>query len=237
MKTKTVGILGGLGPEATIEFYRAVFRYSVARGAQKDQDHLETIISMIPATPNRDQAIKEGKNDPVKELVCSAKRLETAGADFIVIPCNAAHFFLEDLRRAVGIPVINMIEIVVESIKRAGIEKAGLLATDGTLSGKLYDLELEKQKIHLVKLTDPEQEASVNKAVFGSSGIKAGVTEGEPKALIEHAANLLISRGAEAIIVGCTDISLVIESEKYPVPMIDSLMELAKYTVEYAYGK
>lgn len=237
MKTKTVGILGGLGPEATIEFYRAIFKYSVARGAQKDQDHLETIISMIPATPNRDLAIKEGKNDPVKELVRSAKRLESAGADFIVIPCNAAHYFLEDIHRSVGIQVLNIIEIVVQSIYRAGMNKVGLLATDGTLYGKLYDRELEKQHIGLVKLTEPDQEAYINKAVFGPSGIKAGITEGEPKALIEYAANLLIRDGAQAIIVGCTDISLVIDSEKFPVPMIDSLAELARYTVEYAYEK
>jgi len=232
---KIVGIIGGLGPESTIELYKWIFKYTIQKGAKRDQDHLESIISIIPSTPDRDLAIIQGKNTPLNELVRSAKRLETAGSEFIVIACNAAHFFIKEIENSVNIPTLNMMKIVAEAVLRFNIEKVGLLASIGTLHGKLYDKELLKFNIEIIELDKTFQNKYVDEAIFGKDGIKEGNVFGKPIKLIELATTKFIKSGAEALIIGCTEISLIIDKINLSIPIIDSIKELAKYTVEFAY--
>jgi aspartate racemase len=118
---KTIGILGGMGPEATAYLFRKIIRHTKA---DKDQEHLKVIIFNNPKIPDRtDFILEKGTENPLPYLAEAAKELQRSGADFIIIPCNTAHYFYEDICRAVSIPVINMIEAVADEILSDPIAK------------------------------------------------------------------------------------------------------------------
>jgi len=233
-KNKTVGILGGLGPESTIQLYRTMLKYEMEEGAKRDQDFLEIVISIVPSTPNRDLAIKNGKDTPLNDLKRSAKRLELSGADFIVIASNATHFYIKKIQDFVSIPVINMVKVISNSVYKTGINKVGLLATDGTIYGKLYDKELEAYGIQLIKPSLFFQEKHINNSVYSENGIKAGYLTGSSKNSILACVDNLIYNGAQGIIIGCSDISLVTNNERFDIPIFDFLEKTSIYTVAYA---
>ena len=132
---KTIGIIGGMGPLATVHlFERIVLRTK----AEKDQEHIRVLIDSNTNIPDRTKAILGNGKSPVKELVNSAKILENGGADFLIMPCNTAHYFIEEIKKNISIPFINMIE---ESVKftydKYGKEAVvGIMATDGTIKTK-----------------------------------------------------------------------------------------------------
>ncbi len=138
MSEKTIGILGGMGPEATADlFYRIV----KATPVERDQDHPRTIVYSNSKVPDRTPAIVGEGESPLPEMLMAAKSLQGAGADFLIIPCNTAHYFIEDLRNELGIPVLHMIEMTARHAAREypGARMVGLIATDGTLSSGIYE--------------------------------------------------------------------------------------------------
>jgi aspartate racemase len=144
VKQKTIGVLGGMGPESTAELLVWITRCTPAA---REQDHLRVLIDSNPKIPNRTDALLSGRLGPVIEaMVETALSLERAGAEIIGIPCNTAHAFLSDVRKAVGVPVVDMVD---ETARRASelFEPAaaiGLLATDGALRSRLYHEALER---------------------------------------------------------------------------------------------
>jgi aspartate racemase len=174
MPEKIIGILGGMGPEATIDLFYKIIKFTPA---EKDQDHLRIIIDNNPKIPDRTAAILGKGKDPLPALQETAKNLEKAGADFIIIPCNAAHYFLSSIQESVKIPILNMIKETVKETqkKNSSIKKVGLLASIGTYKTKIYHQHFKKFKIPLilkegdvsVPLIDPTRvlaEAAVRKA-------------------------------------------------------------------------
>jgi aspartate racemase len=232
MARKTIGILGGMGPEATGKLFQEIVS---ATPASKDQEHIPIVVYNNPGIPDRTNAILYGGENPVPEIVKAGKRLEFSGADFIVIPCNTSHYFFNEIQEHLDIPVLNMIEETASFIKRNYPDsmKVGLLATTGTVKSGIYLNVLAKKGIDVITPKDLVQEKYVMEAIYGKKGIKAGYKL-KPKDLLKMAAQSLIDMGADIIIAGCTEIPLVLKQNSVGFIVIDPSKILAEAAVEKA---
>jgi len=229
MEEKVIGILGGMGPEATVEIFHRIVK---ATPAKRDQDHLRIIIDNNPKIPDRTAAILGRGRNPLPVLVETAKNLERAGADFIVMPCATAHYYYAELSKNVNIPVLNMIELTAQAIKERFpyAKKVGLLATVGTIKARIYDQVLEKAGIEII-VPPASLEEKVMKVIYDV--VKAGKALRDKRAIYE-VADYLIEKGAEVIIYGCTEIPLILKDSDLAVPVADSLQILAEAAVKTA---
>jgi aspartate racemase len=218
---KTIGILGGMGPEATAHFFSLIIKHTAAA---KDQDHLPVLIYNLPQIPERTPAILGQGPSPVPLLRKGARTLARAGADFIVIPCISAHAFLPEIRRASPVPILSLVDESLAGAKKQKprLRRVGLLASTGTVRSGLFTKTFAKAGIEIITTTEKEQ-SRVMEAVFGKGGVKAGFTEGRPRKLVLDVARRLIKRGAEAVIAGCTEIPLVLRDKDIPVPLIEPM--------------
>ncbi|MGQ9726298.1 MAG: aspartate/glutamate racemase family protein [Candidatus Bathycorpusculaceae bacterium] len=232
MKEKVIGILGGMGPEATADLFMRIIRETPAK---KDQEHLRVIIDNNPKILDRTAAILGEGASPLPEMVKTAKNLEKAGANFIIMPCITAHYYYEELRRSVKIPILNMVELTAQTISKIfpKAKKAGLLGTTGTVKGKLYDKYLNKFNIEMVYPSDTFQK-KIMEAIYDY--MKTGKIQ-EGKKIVVDVANHLIELGAELIICGCTETSLVLKDGDLTKPVVDPMQILAKTAVMIALGK
>jgi aspartate racemase len=229
---KRIGILGGVGPEATVELYREIIK---ATPASRDQEHIPCIIMINPQVPDRTEAILGRGPSPVPELTKTARELEAAGAAFIAVPCNTAHYYLPEMRDSVKIPILDMIEITLTHIKRqfpAGT-KIGLLATTGTVKSGIYHKRFEPAGFPLITPGPESQESLVMEAIYAADGIKAGGYD-RPRELLEKAAGEVSQAGAEAIILGCTELPIVTKETVAGLPTINPLALLAAKAVKKA---
>jgi aspartate racemase len=231
MTKKTVGIIGGMGPDATVDLFQKIVR---ATPAEKDQDHLRIIIDNNPAIPDRTRAILYDGESPVPALTATAKNLQQAGADFLVMPCNTAHYYHALLSQAVGIPVLHMMEETARNIRErfSQVKKVGLLATDGTVQSRLYHRSLEAAGLEVL-IPDGMHQRILMEAIYGPGGIKAGQRMG-PAVRVQRVAGYLIEQGCELLIAGCTEIPLVLSDGDCPVPVLDATRVLAEAAVRTA---
>jgi aspartate racemase len=232
LSEKIIGILGGMGPEATADLYLRIIR---ATHAKRDQDHPRTIIYSNSKVPDRTAAILGTGPSPMPELIRAGKRLEEAGADFIIIPCNTAHHFIDQLQKELRVPILHMIRLSAAKARASypKVNKAGLLATDGTVKSGLYKSAFGEMEIEILEPV-PERQADVMKAIY--QYIKSGnLIDGG--LLLHTVANELILGGAEMIICGCTEVSLVIKEGDLSAPVLDSLQVLAEAAVAKALPK
>lgn len=225
---RTIGILGGMGPLATAELFR---RIVLKTPAGRDQEHPRVIIYNNPKIPDRTAFIIDEGEDPRPALVESARKLEEWGADFILMPCNTAHFFEETIRQAVRIPLVSMVEETAEYVRRMDIKKVGLLATDGTIKGMVYHRALLKRGVKIA-LPDRKGQKDVMRAIY--EGVKTG-NLGLGRELFLRTARKL-QRRSEGVIAGCTEVSVVLRQEDLKVPLIDPLDVVAERAVRLALG-
>lgn len=229
MRHKLVGVLGGMGPDATVDFMAKVIAMTPAAG---DQDHLHMLVDHNPTVPNRQAAILEGGEDPAPALAEMAVRLEAAGADFLVIPCNTAHVFEDSIRSAVDIPLLSIIDVTIEAIveRAPKARRIGLLATNGCVAAGVYQKALAGNGYEAMLPTD-EELSRLMQLIYA---IKGGDQSEPVRDEMGKLANDLEARGAQAIIAGCTEIPLVLSDSMISVPLISSTDELARRTVKYA---
>lgn len=229
MPEKIIGILGGMGPEATIDLFYKIIKFTPA---EKDQEHLRIIIDNNPKIPDRTAAILGKGEDPLPALQETAQNLEKAGADFIVIPCNTAHYFLSSIQESVNIPVLNMIEETAKETKKRipQIKKVGLLASIGVYKSEIYHQHFKKFNIEVISPEEKGKE-EVMKVIYA---VKAGDLSDEIKKDILKITQKLIDKGAEAIIAGCTEIPLILKEGDVSVPLIDPTQILARIAVQKA---
>jgi len=232
MTRKVIGILGGMGPEATVDLFRKIIE---ATPAKSDQDHLHIIIDCHPQIPSRPKAILEGAESPVPLLRATAQNLESAGADFLVIPCNSAHYFYLDVVSAVSIPVLNIIKEAANKIERdySCLKRIGLFGGMATVKMGLYDNELSPKGIMVISPSDGEQQ----KVVEAIYTVKSGGNLKEAKEKILQITERLRERGAEGFIAGCTEIPLILSSTDIDEPLVDATQILAEAAVAYAIGE
>lgn len=216
---KTAGVLGGMGPEATIDFMARIVTHTEA---SSDQDHLHLIVDQNPAVPSRQDALLGKGEDPGPAMAAMAKRLEAAGADFLVIPCNTAHAWQQAVTDAVEVPLLSIVDATMAAC--AGEEPIGLLATEGCLKAGVYDTDS-------AVLPDDDQQARIMDLV---NAVKAGDRSEEVRAEMREIATSLVDRGAKVIVAACTEIPLVLADGDLPVPVIESTEELALATVRFA---
>jgi aspartate racemase len=233
MREEIIGILGGMGPEATADLFHKIIKNT---GATKDQDHLRVLIDNNPKIPDRTPAMLGKGESPLPMIIETAKNLEKAGADFIVIPCVSAHYFIEELRKGTAIPVISIIEEVAGEITRSHprMERVGLLATTGTIKARLFQDRLHEVGIEVLVPSPQNQENLVMSAIYG---VKAGSISPENREKILKASKELIGKGAKGIIGGCTEVPLVVQQRDMEVPFFDSLDILAQAAIRRAKGR
>ncbi len=231
MGEKIIGILGGMGPEATADLYMRIIR---ATPVEKDQDHYRIIIDSNAKIPDRTPAILGTGPSPLPMMLETGRNLQSAGADFIIMPCNTAHHYHSQLQEGLEVPVLHMIRLSAEHTKLShpGVDKAGLLATDGTQASRLYHESYNYQGIEIIAPTE-ETQRQVMDAIY--KHIKRGDLETGGK-LLHGAAHKLMDAGAQAIICGCTEVSLVLHDGDLTVPVVDPLQVLAEKAVELARG-
>ena len=229
MPERVVGILGGMGPEATAAFFAKVIALTPV---QRDQDHLRIVIDNNPKIPERTEAILNEDRSLLPMLVETAKNLEKAGVDFIAIPCNTVHYFYEDLVREISVPILHMISEVAGAVSASlpKCERVGLIATTGTIASNLYQKEFKKIGVE-VMVPDSQCQAEVMDAILR---IKAGRAKDKPRKELIEIGNLLIESKAQALILGCTELPLVLKARDFSVPVFDSTEILAEATVKFA---
>lgn len=221
-----VGVIGGLGPAATVDFFAKVL---AATPAKSDQDHIHLLIDSNPALPNRNDAIAGRGPSPGPGLCAMAQRLERAGAAVVVMVCNTAHHWQPDIEAALTIPFLSLIDVTADRAKESGATVVGVLAADGCLNAHLYDTALTTRGITPILPTEAEQ------ATFMSLlyRIKAGDTSQDIKAAMRDLALAQHTRGAEVCIAACTEVPLVLTPADVPFPVISSTDVLVEAVVSY----
>jgi aspartate racemase len=230
MKEKVIGILGGLGPEATLELYRRILIHTPAR---VDQEHLHVIIDCNPKIPDPNDAVMlPGAPSSVPALCDTARNLERSGADFIIIPCNTAHIFLPQVRAAVRIPVLSMVDEVVSELRRRlpGVQRAGLLASPAVVTTGLYARALAGAGLETV-IPDAAGQKTVYKVIFK---VKAGDKSAAVRACLDEVAQELARKGAQAVLLACTELPLVTGPHDLALPALDTVDILARAAVRLA---
>ena len=229
MNQKIIGILGGLGPEATVDLFYKIVKLTPVK---KDQDHFRIIIDNNPKIPDRTAAIFGKGENPLPALQETAKNLEKAGADFIIMPCNTAHYFISEIQQSIKIPILNMIKETAHYVKSIfpSFKNVGLLATKGTYKTGLYTSFFKGKNIEILIPSPLEQ----NKIMDIIYKIKSSILSKEMKNQMIAISEELIKKGAEAIIAGCTEIPLILKDKDIKVPIIDPTNILAKKAVKEA---
>jgi aspartate racemase len=228
-KVRTIGVLGGMGPEAGARFFELIVRHTAAR---RDQDHPPVILYSLPQIPDRTEAILHRGPSPVPAMRRGLRVLAGAGADFAVLACISAHYFLPRIAAGAPIPIIDLVGEAAAEILRTRPRPGaiGLLATSGTASSGVVARAFEAAGIAVVVPSRPDQRR-VMTAIYGKQGIKAGFTTGLARRILLEVANGLIGRGAEAVLAGCTEVPLVLGQADLPVPLIDPLVIGARAAV------
>ncbi len=228
-----IGILGGMGPEATVYLFDLIVRLTKA---EKDQEHIPIIIYNNPKIPHRTDAILKDGPSPLPLLIEGAKFLEKSGVDFIVMPCVTAHYFYSEIVKNIKTPFLHLIEETYNYVKNEfpELKKIGLLATTGTVETGLFQQYFEEGNLKVV-IPDEEDQNKVMKAIYSPQGIKAGYKNGLPKnLLVEVAKNLINKKDSQTIIAGCTEVPLVLKKNDLSVPLIDPLEIIARESIKKA---
>ncbi|MCQ9179441.1 amino acid racemase [Streptomyces sp. IBSBF 2953] len=228
---EVIGILGGMGPAATADFYAKLV---ATTPGSSDQDHLRTVIWSDPTIPDRTEALLGDGPDPTPWLLDGSRVLREAGATVIAIPCNTAHAFVPRIEDHVGLPIVHMIGEVARHLSTMSprIHTAGLLATAGTVRAGLYEEWLDRFGIRLALPEEVSQEQEVMAAI---RAVKAGARDdATTTAPLAHAARRLTEQGAQAVIAGCTEIPLGLPAAAVDVPLVDPALVLAHALVRRA---
>lgn len=231
-----LGIVGGVGPAATVDFMDKIIRRTTA---SRDQDHIRMIVEHNPQIPDRTDNLVHGGIDPTIPLYSACKKLEQAGADAIAIPCNTAHAFVDRIQAHLAVPILNMLELTVDHIVSRYPQRKtiGLLATTGTVQSGIYRSTLERAGLKCLVPETGFQEM-VMAVIYGPDGVKAGFDKKFCRQTLGRVVEHLRDLGGEAFILGCTELPLVLPattcSATNPVdlPIIDPTEILAGKCVE-----
>ena len=229
--TAPVGVIGGVGPLATVYFMDKVVRLT---RAERDQDHVDMVVMQHASIPDRTEYILgRSTDDPGPVMADDARTLERVGVSFIVIPCNTAHHFTAEVVEATTVPVLSIVDETIAEVvdRRPGTRTVGLLATTGTLSAGVYQGAAQARRLVTVEPTDDEQ-AVVMRVIYEQ--VKAGRPVDLPA--LRGVVDALVERGAQTIVLGCTELSVVADDARLlDDPLyVDSLDVLARRTIERA---
>lgn len=225
--TKTIGVIGGMGPAATLDLFAKLLE---ATPAERDQDHLRVLIDSNPRVPDRNAALAGRGPSPGPQLAAAARGLERAGADVLVIACNTAHAFQDEITGAVAIPLLSMIDATADAAVANKPSRVGVLAADGCRRAGLYKRAFAARDVEALFLDDGAQ-ADFMQLVYR---IKAGDTGEAVCSSMTALGASLLARGAELVVAACTEVPLVLGADALGAPLIDSTDALVKRVVAFA---
>ena len=225
--SKVLGILGGMGSMATVELFRRIVSYT---DASCDQEHLEILIYNKSSIPDRTNYILTNENDPRSALMEGAKRLQNMGAEYLIMPCNTAHYFYKDIKKEIDIPFLSMVEESAKYIKKyfPYVEKVGLLSTKGTYKARVYYDVFSKYDIEVVNPEDRGRDILLD--------LIYDIKRGEyPENLdkFNEALEEVKKKGAQLYVLACTELSLIYKRFNLDNSFLDSLEVLALKAIEY----
>lgn len=239
-----IGVIGGVGPYAGLDFIQKIFANTLAK---KDQDHLSCILVSCPSViPDRTAYLLQNTEEienPAYGMFESARRLHSAGAGYVSVACNTAHAgrifdpFCAMVKKSLpGLEIINMLEACKSYVKESlHKNRLGLLATIGTHSSRVYHEYLREEEGFTLIEPNTDGQKKIHEAIFNEEfGIKAHSSEitAEAKSRIKNEIEGLIEQGAEAVILGCTELPLAVKGQKYSVPLIDPAQITARLLIE-----
>ena len=224
LENSYLGVIGGLGPQATAYFMELV---TTMTDVTCDQQHVNMIVFSIPSTPDRTAYILDhSQPNPLDNMLKIGRRLVAQGVSLIAIPCVTAHYFFDTLEKEIPVPIINGVMETVLHLKARGIQRVGIMATDGTIRSRIFHSVLEREGMLPIS-PDAQAQKEIMHLIF--ENIKAG----KPVEMARFAAATAALRndGAEAIILGCTELSLI--KKMYPLGpgFIDAMEVLAQQAV------
>lgn len=222
-----LGVLGGMGPQATNTFYQFVIDRTDARA---DQEHVNALILSDSGMPDRTSAILGGtrqREEVYRRLLDDAKLLEQAGCTCIAVPCNTSHYFLDRVQEYIGIPIIHMIRETARLLAGQGLKRPGILATDGTIQTGLYQKEFSAAGIEAV-IPTAEAQALVMSLIYDD--VKAGRDSDPQKFAAIH--EDLLSQGCDCGVLACTELSVFADKHHLPPFYTDAMAVLAERAVE-----
>ena len=232
MTEKVLGVLGGMGPLASAHF---MVRLTLLTPAERDQEHIPTILWSDPRVPPRTAAKLAGGEDPFPALLRGIRGLEAAGCGAVAIPCNTAHGWFAGMRDATALPILHIVDAAAADLARQGVVpgRIGLMGTAATLAMRLYQDRLEGAGWDCLVPTAAEMERLVTPAI---ALVKANRVADAYPALAE-VANALAARGAKAVVLGCTVIPLgILAGPALPFPVVDTIDALARAAIGWARG-
>lgn len=225
---KTVGILGGMGSMATVDFFSKIIHHTKVTC---DQDHLHVIVENSSHIPDRTAYILNKGQNPIKNMISAAKNLEQSGVDFITMPCNTAHYFYDAIQQAINIPILHIIQETAEHLKKCRVDSVILLATEGTYTSGLYKTILKKYNITII-YPNSFMRLEIDELIYT---YKEKNIVNQP--LKSKLLTTLSEINAGGIILGCTELPLIFSQSDCAKPVFDPTLILAKSAICYAGGK
>lgn len=224
---KTIGIIGGMGPAATVDLFNKIVSNT---DAKTDQEHIHVLIDCNSGVPDRTDAILNGGKSPLPMIQESAKRLEKAGADFLIIACNTSHFYLEEIQSAVSIPIISMIEESAKHIKQCGYKTAIILGTEGSRQTGIYKKVYDQYKIKAV-YPDEKLQQEVTEIIY--KGVKAD-SRSWNVIKINSLIKSIEDKNNALTVLACTELPIAVEKFGMKGNFVDPSLVLAKAAICYA---
>jgi aspartate racemase len=223
-----IGIVGGMGPLAGVYLQQLIIEATPAR---RDQDHFQVVCFTNPHVPERMRSLADDGGRRYADAVrASARLLVGAGVSHIVIPCNTAHARLVEIRRGVGVPIVNMVELALRALvaEYGRGPRVGLLATTGTLEQRVYQDGLPGVELNWI-LPEEADQRRVSEAILAVKANEASRAAGD----LRDVSRALVGRGAGVILVGCTELSMCLDALRPAgVPLVDPMRILAAHLVE-----
>ncbi len=229
---KIIGILGGMGPESTADLFSHIIDLTPAT---KDAEHIPIYINNTPSVPDRSAFILGKGPDPAPALIENAQKLERWGADFLIMPCNTAHYFIDKIRKEIHIPVLDMIGETAACSVSTGKKRFGLLSTLGTYKTRLYETAFRRSGLEII-VPGAEYREQTMEAIYGKRGLKAGCRE-EPSVLLKNSLMHLYEKDIQAVISGCTELAMVLDELVSDRPVLNPTRILAQAAVRFAGGR
>lgn len=224
---RTIGVLGGMGPAATVDFVSKIVSLT---DAERDQEHMPLIVHNVPQIPDRSTAILAGSDAPLASLIDGVRTLERAGADVIAVACNTAHYWHDQMSRSTACRMLHIVDVVKRKLAEAGVRRVALLATSGTVRSAIYQRRLAGVVEDVMIPNDAGQE-TVDEAI---RSVKSG--GGHDAAVLAVAGSLLV-RGADIIILGCTELPIAFSGSRLEPYCLDVTAALAESCIIAAGGR
>ncbi|HZK09429.1 MAG TPA: amino acid racemase [Clostridia bacterium] len=227
--SKTIGIIGGMGPLASVDLQEKII---LNTKAASDKEHLHVITDCNTNIPDRTKAILEGGESPLAEMKKSAKRLEKAGAQVLLIACNTAHYYLVQLEKEVNLPFISMVDAVLKEVEKKEVKKISILSTKGVYKTGLYQKKCQERSIAYL-IPEKKDRQLMMDIIYG---LKAGRLQ-ENTSRMEFFLEAERKKGVELFLLACTELPIYFSYNKIDVPLLDSTLCLALEAIRYAGGK